>query len=122
MGSFEMQPPTNDITGLTRYSFNIAIYTSVHVLVISLSVFKFFRIDKFSSTSNFLHYFFNMQFLLHFRSSTHNILSNYLKFYPKCLKNSTIIFLKFLENFHGVFVPNFFKFRITFPKFVLIFL
>ncbi len=58
----------------------------------------------------------------HFRSSTHNILSNYLKFYPKYLKNSTIIFPKFLENFHEVFVSNFSKFLTTFSKFVLIFL
>ncbi len=35
VGSFEIQPETNDITRLTRYSSNIAIYANVHVLEIS---------------------------------------------------------------------------------------
>ncbi len=35
VGSFEIQLATNDITSLTRYSSNIAIYANVHVLVIS---------------------------------------------------------------------------------------
>ncbi len=108
VGSFEMQPAINDVTG--------------PALSINLSIFKFFLIDKFSPTSNFLHNFFDMQIFFNFRLSIHNILSNNLKFYPKCLKHSTIIFPKFLENFHEVFVPNFSKFLTTFPKFVLIFL
>ncbi len=36
VGSFEMQPATNDVTGLTRYSPNTAIYINAHVLLISL--------------------------------------------------------------------------------------
>ncbi len=36
MDSFQIQHATNDITCLTRYSSNIAIYANVHVLVISL--------------------------------------------------------------------------------------
>ncbi len=125
VGSFKIQPTTNDVTGLTHYSSNIAIYANVHVRVISyinFSTFKFFQMDKISPTSNFLRYFFDMQFFLHFRRSTHNILSKYLKFYPKCLKNSATIFPKFLKYFHEVFVPNFSKFLTTFPKVVLIFL
>ncbi len=76
-----MQPATNDVTSLTRYISNKAVYANVHVLIIlsyiNFSTFKLFLIDKFFLTSNFLHFFF------HFRCSTHNILSNYLKFYPK---------------------------------------
>ncbi len=60
--------------------------------------------------------------LFHFRHSTHNILSNYLKFYPERLKNSAVLFPKCLESFHVVSTPNFSKFLTTFPKFVLIFL
>ncbi len=125
--SFEIHPATNDITGLIRYSSNMAIYTNVHVLVISYFILifwlsNFFRIDKFFATSNFLHYFFDTQFFFYFRHFTQNILLNYLKFHPKCLKNSAIIFPKFLKYFHEVFVPNFPKFLTPFPKFVLIFL
>ncbi len=58
----------------------------------------------------------------HFRHSTHNILSNYLKFYPERLKNSAVLFPKCFETFHEVSTPNFSKFLATFPKFVLIFL
>ncbi len=117
VGSFETQPATHDVTVLTRYNSNIAIFANIHALVITslhlinFSIFKFFRIDKFSPTSNFLHYFFDMQIFLSFRHSTHNIIWNFI-----------IIFPKFLENFHEVFVSNFLKFLTTFPKFVLIFL
>ncbi len=60
--------------------------------------------------------FFQYANFFHFRHSTHNILSKYLKFYPKCLKNSVIIFPKFLKYFHEVFVPNFSKFLTTFHE------
>ncbi len=125
VGSFEIQPAINDITDPTCDSSNIAISANIHYLqlvYINFSTFKFFQMDKFSPTSNFLHYFFDMQIFFHFKRSTHSILSNYRKFCPKCLKNSAIMFPKFLEYFHEVFVPNFSKFFATFPKFVLIFL
>ncbi len=118
VGSFEMQPATHDVTCLTRYRSNIAIYANVHVLVlvyISFWTFKFFRIDKFSPTSNYLHYFLDTQVFFHFRCFTHNILSNYLKFYPKCLEKSTIIFPKFVENFHDLH-PKLFKIFNHFSK------
>ncbi len=42
--------------------------------------------------------FSTYKFFFHFIRSTHNILSKYLKFYPKCKKSSAIIFPKFLSR------------------------
>ncbi len=55
---FETSPPTNDATGVTRYSTNIAIYTNIRVRVlVSTNLFLFFYlqilgIEKISPTSN----------------------------------------------------------------------
>ncbi len=124
VGSFEMQPTTNDVTHPTRYSSNIAIFADVHVLLIDIIflTFKFFWFEKFSPTSNFLSYFFDWQIFFPFSTFYTQYFIKLSKILFKMFEKSTIIFPKFLENFHVVFVLNFSKFLTTFPKFVLIFL
>ncbi len=110
---------------LTSHSSNIAIYTNIHVLVISLYYFFDFQIFfnwQIFSNIKFYTLFLRHTHFFHFKHSTHNILSNYLKFYSKWLINSALIFPKFLEYFCEIFVPNFSKILTTYPKFVLIFL
>ncbi len=103
----------NNRTCLYHLLFFFTCFVPLKLAISCNQFILIFRIDKFSPTSNFIHYFFDMQIFFQFRRSTHNVLSNSLKFYPKCSKNSSIIFPKFLKNFHEAFEPNFAKFLTT---------
>ncbi len=83
-----------------------------HFLQICACIYNYFILifvilDFFELTSFFQHqssYIISSTCIrcFQFRRSTHNILTNYLKFYPTCLKINNIIFPKFLEIFHKV--------------------
>ncbi len=125
VNSFAVQPATN--RRHWPYPLQLQCSNICQCTLTCNSFILIFRPSNFFKLINILQY--QISYIIsstykffYFRRSAHNILSNYLKFYSKCFKSSAIIFPKFLETFHEVFVPNFSKFLTTFPKFVLIFL
>ncbi len=90
VGSFETQPATHDVTGVTRYSSNIAIYMPMYMCLHQFILI--FRLSNFFELINFPQH--KISQIISSTCKIFSISGVYLKCYPTCLKTNTIIFPK----------------------------